>query len=225
MVIEHDCRLVLEKNEYFMMIPRKKVVSEPKTMHSYCGIDMGIRTFATVFGSEGCTEVDYHAASLDKLNKRIDGMRRNRFHPLEVKQRLRTRRRKLNKCERRKTNMVDELHWKTIRCILNKHNFVFYGDIKSHDIVKDGENRWLNRRFQDLRLCEFKQRLEEKCIERNRYFVAVDEHYTTKTCSCCGTMNEPGKSKVYHCSSCKRTMGRDVNAAKNILMKGIVRFL
>ncbi len=50
MVIEHDCRLVLEKNEYFMMIPRKKVVSEPKTMHSYCGIDMGIRTFATVFG-------------------------------------------------------------------------------------------------------------------------------------------------------------------------------
>ena len=220
--IENDCRLVFDKNEYFMMVPRKKKITEERKADSYCGIDMGIRTFATMYGSNGLTEIDYDGNQLDKINKKLDNIRSKRIRPLKLNQRLRTRRRHLNKLERRKEHLVDELHWKSINMILNKNHLVFYGDIKSHDIVKSGENRWLNRRFQDLKLYKYKQRLEEKCIERNRMFTAVNECYTTKTCSMCGTMNDPGKSKVYHSMKCKRKIGRDVNAAKNILMKGIL---
>ena len=220
MEIEHDCRLVREKNEYFVMIPRKKEITESRQCTTYCGIDMGVRTFATVVGSQGIKEVNYCSSVLDKLNNKIDMLR---IRPLRVHQGIRTRKRKMHQYERRKENMINELHWKTIRCILNENNLIFYGDIKSHGIVKDGKNKWLNRRFQDLKHCKFKQRLEEKCIERNRMLVLLDEHFTTKTCSTCGTLHDPGKSKVYQCSLCNKTMGRDVNAAKNILMKGMIR--
>ena len=222
MEIENDCRLLFDKNEYFIMVPRNKEITETRKAETYCGIDMGIRTFSTIYGSNGVSEIDYNGNTLDKLNKKLDGIRKQRNRPLNKAQRLRSRRRNMNKLERRKENLVDELHWKSIRMLLNNHDLIFYGDIKSHDIVKTGENKWLNRRFQDLKLFKYKQRLEEKCKERNKLFILVKEHYTTKTCSICGSQNEPGKSKVYQCKRCKKEVGRDVNAAKNILMKGIL---
>ena len=32
---------------------------------------------------------------------------------------------------------MDELHWKTINRLLKMNDFIFYGDIKSHDVVKN----------------------------------------------------------------------------------------
>jgi transposase len=51
------------------------------------------------------------------------------------------------------------------------------------------------------------------------------EYYTTKTYSFCSSMNTPGLSRVYECKNCKKNIERDVNEAKNILMKGIVTHL
>ena len=51
--------------------------------------------------------------------------------------------------------------------------------------------------------------------------VSYQYSYTTQTCSFCGSMYKPGLSRVYHCRNCEKSIGRDVNAAKNILMKGI----
>ena len=49
----------------------------------------------------------------------------------------------------------------------------------------------------------------------------VPEHYTTKTCSNCGAINDHvGCKEVFECSKCNLVTGRDMNAAKNIKMKG-----
>jgi hypothetical protein len=40
---------------------------------------------------------------------------------------------------------------KTIHDLIKKNDSIYYGDIKSHGIVKDGENRTLNRNFKNLR--------------------------------------------------------------------------
>jgi putative transposase len=64
-----------------------------------------------------------------------------------------------------------------------------------------------------------------KTKEWNKLLFVLPEEYTTKTCSCCGTLNDPKCSKIYYCEKCNIHMGRDVNASKNILMKGIKTFL
>ena len=111
----------------------------------------------------------------------------------------------------------------TLKCCFQQHcfNCLIYGDIKSHDIVKNGKNRTLNTSMNNLKFFKFKQRLLFKSIERGKKVLEVKEQYTTQTCSFCGSMYKPGLSRVYHCRNCEKNIGRDVNAAKNILMKGI----
>ena len=120
------------------------------------------------------------------------------------------------------TARPNSFHWKTIRWLLDNLDLVLYGDIKSHGIVQQGENKKLHRRVNTLKFFSFKQRLLHRARLERKRIVLVPEHYTTRTCSSCGTLNDPGSSKVYHCSFCRTHVGRDVNAAKNILMKGMI---
>jgi Putative transposase DNA-binding domain. len=50
----------------------------------------------------------------------------------------------------------------------------------------------------------------------------VDEFYTSKMCSVCGTIDEKlGKSKIYNCKNCGLKIERDFNGARWILIKSI----
>jgi putative transposase len=219
-VIEHDCRLVRQKNIFWIIIPIPIEITAKKPPINYCGIDPGTKTFMTSFGNNGCIEYKHNDKTLQKLNKKINYLTDRRRTD-----RGRVRKKKINRIENRKANLVDELHWKTINRLLKMNDFIFYGDIKSHDIVKNGKNHTLNTDMNNLKFFKFKQRLLFKSIERGKKVYEVKEHYTTQTCGFCGSMYKPGLSRVYHCRNCKKNIGRDVNAAKNILMKGIISFL
>ena len=219
-VIEHDCRLVKQKNIFWVIIPIPVEITEKKPPKNYCGIDPGVKTFMTSFGNNGCIEYKHNDKILQKLDKKISYLTDRRRTD-----RGRVRKKKINKIEIRKANLIDELHWKTINRLLKMNDFIFYGDIKSHDIVKNGKKRTLNTDMNNLKFFKFKQRLLFKAIERGKKVYETKEHYTTQTCSFCGSMYMPGLSRVYHCKNCEKHIGRDVNAAKNILMKGIVMHL
>jgi putative transposase len=52
--------------------------------------------------------------------------------------------------------------------------------------------------------------------------ILVPEHYTTKTCSCCGVINENvGSKEIFQCSHCNLKTGRDMNASRNMKLKGL----
>jgi len=48
---------------------------------------------------------------------------------------------------------------------------------------------------------------------------------TTKTCSCCFEVNDPGASERYNCDHCGKKMGRDINASKNIYIQQIAEII
>ena len=216
LVIEHDCRLIKHKNEYWVIVPIPIEVSKKKSPVNYCGIDPGTKTFMTCFGNNGCVEYKHDESILRMLDSKIKFLKDNRRI-----NRKRVHKKLINRLEKRKESLVNELHWKTINRLLKMNDFIFYGDIKSHDIVKNGKNRTLNTDMNNLKFFKFKQRLLFKAIERGKKVFEIKEHYTTQTCSFCGSMYKPGLSRVYQCKNCKKNIGRDVNAAKNILMKGI----
>ncbi len=118
------------------------------------------------------------------------------------------------------------MHWSCIKDLLETNDLVFFGDIKSHNIVKNKKNQnVLNRRLNNLKFYLFKQRLLYKSKIYGKQVFFIPEHYTTKMCSFCGKLNDPGRSKIYNCSSCKINVDRDINASKNILIKGILKSL
>jgi len=68
-----------------------------------------------------------------------------------------------------------------------------------------------------------KQRLIYKAGTLGKPVYLVPEHFTTKTCSSCGNINQyVGSSEIFTCNTCNFIAGRDVNAAKNIKMKGLL---
>ena len=219
--INNDCRIIMQKGEYWVIIPIPYEVEEKKKPVNYCGIDPGVRTFMTCFGNDGYTEFEHDNKYIKKLDNKIHNLQT--FFKLtgSIAKKVRLRKKKLNKLEKRKENIINELHWTTINKILENNDFIFYGDLKSHDVVKDGKNKTLNTDMMNLKFYKFKQRLLFKAEEKNKKVFEVKEQYTTKTCSFCGSLNDPKESKIYECKSCNIKIGRDINASKNILMKGI----
>ena len=76
----------------------------------------------------------------------------------------------------------------------------------------------------------FKTMLEYKSHQAGVVFEIVNENYTTQTCSCCGSIpasSPKGRAglriREWVCSECGAAHERDVNAAKNILARGLAR--
>ena len=210
--ISNDCRIIKRKGEYWLCIPVSYQIEERKKPENYCGIDPGVRTFMSTFGNQGAMEYEHNQKYLMKLDRKKASLKKYSRN---------IRKAKLNKLEKRKESMINELHWKTITHLLKNNDFLFYGNIKSHGIVKNGKNKRLNTDLNNLKFYQFKERLLYKAEEKNKKVYVINEEYTTKTCSFCGCMNEPGSLKVYQCTTCRKQVGRDINASKNILMKGI----
>ena len=164
---------------------------------------------------------NYNKENKDKLVGRLSGYE-SQLRAYKSKKNIRNHRKRIiSKYEIKKSNLIDELHYKTINDLLKNNDYIFYGDIKSHGIVKHKKNNILNRNTNDLKFYKFKQRLIDKAKEKNKVIYLVNESFTTKTCSACGNVNNfVGSSEIYKCKnkSCNIHIGRDINAAKNILI-------
>lgn len=215
----NDVRLQKRHGEYWLFIPYKVDNSKRKTPVSCCGVDPGIRTFMTIFNDKSeITEVTYCQALLKKLNAKLLMLKDIKNIP-EIP---RCRKRDLLKIERRKENIITDLHWKTINELLNSYNVIFYGDIKSHAIVKNKKShKNLNRCINDMRFYQFRQKLQYKADVLGKLVILVPEQNTTKTCSFCGTMKTVGAERIYTCDHCGIEIGRDVNSGRNMLIKGL----
>jgi IS605 OrfB family transposase len=214
--IEHNCDLIKIRNEYFVYVTISYDREPLKIPEVVCGIDPGLRTFMTMYSNDGIYEYNHDDTKRQSLNSKIDLLKTLKKH---------TRKKAITKLEQKRSNIVDELHWLVINDIVKRNDLILYGDIKSHDTVKHGKNKFNNRMFNDLKFYKFKMRFMYKALRNGKKIVPVNEMYTTKGCSKCGTLNQDvGTSKIYNCinSSCKYISGRDINSAKNILMKGLV---
>ena len=81
-------------------------------------------------------------------------------------------------------------------------------------------NKMTKRLMYCFKFYQFKQKLQNKCNERNCNLMIVDESYTSKTCGNCGKLHNKLKgNKVFNCPSCKISIDRDINGARNILIK------
>jgi transposase len=212
--IQNNCDLIKIHGNYYiyLSVPYSIPKIEKEPIYSVCGIDPGVRTFMNIYTPSGCSQIPT-CQHLYKLRKKIN----------TLKEFKRIRKKSISRIEKKLKSRVDNMHWNTINSITSRYNIVLYGDIKSHDIVKDRCNSTLNTIVNDIKFYTFKQRLAYKCIKKNVIFKAVPEYYTTQTCSNCGNLHKKiGSNEVFDCPSCDNVSHRDYNAAKNIFMKGLI---
>ena len=127
-------------------------------------------------------------------------------------------------CKRRYKikNMVNDLHWKTVNLLCKNFNNIYIGKMSTKDIVKKHGNlaKSTKKYCYALSHFTFRERLKSKAEEYKVNVKEVCEAYTSKTCGGCGKINKNlGSSKVFKCPTCSFKIGRDINGARNILIK------
>ena len=206
-------------DEYLLLIPiktkNKEINNKTKNIIS---LDPGLRTFMVgVSEKESLNIADGINDIIVKDIKRLETIIDNKDIPKRIK--------KKNEIliNRKISNKIDDLHWKSIKYLTHNYKIIFLGDMSAKDIVN--RNNSVLKKYQKIACLRtkyflFKTRLEFKCKLNNIYFKYIYESYTSKTCSICSNYyKELEGSKIYYCQKCNNTIDRDINGARNIYIK------
>ena len=88
--------------------------------------------------------------------------------------------------------------------------------------MKMGRSRGMRKSIVDVAWTQFIEMTVAKAEEAGRRVILVNPHNTTKRCSTCGEMVPKKLSeRVHTCPHCGLVLGRDHNAALNMLQRGL----
>lgn len=183
------------------------------------GLDLGLRYF--IADSDGNTvdcpkfyrtaEKALNRANRQKSVKFIKGQKQSRnYH----KARQRYARKHLRVSRQR-----EEWCKKLAHCVIQSNDLVAYEDLNVRGIVK---NRHLAKSISDAGWSTFRRWLEYFGQKYGKVTVAVAPHFTSQNCSNCGErVKKSLATRTHQCPHCGHVADRDVNAAVNILLKGL----
>ena len=118
-----------------------------------------------------------------------------------------------------KNKRKDFLH-KLSRRIVKENSVICVEKLNIKGMLEDNW-RVLNKSILDGGWYDFRMKLRYKSVEEGSKIIEVDPKNTTATCSNCGIVKHKELGERIHSCQCGLKIGRDVNAAINILRVGM----
>jgi IS605 OrfB family transposase len=209
------------EGEYYLCAPRVKEFDQTDSIRT-CAIDPGVRSFITIYDPHGLTlsvddtrnHIFNKCLLIDRLQSKLSR---------ENKKRIRHRlRRMIYRGYQRVKAMISDMHQKISKWLSENYNEVLLPKFETSQMTSKQKriSSSTTRAMLTWSHYKFKMLLNYKMGRTGGRVIECQEHYTTKTCSCCGRINHNIKAqKVFTCPHCKLTTDRDVNAARNIFLK------
>jgi len=209
---------------YYIISPFSYDFQYTSNRNQYCGIDMGIRTFATVYSQNKTEEIGTNLTSkIDLYNKRMDKIKSDKDNTIltEIKYK-----KILNKYGNRMRNRIDDLHKKVSVYLCENYENIFLGKISSQNIISNDKSNLSDtnkRRMQVLSFYKFRERINIISKKYKSNIKLINEYNTSKMCHNCENIYKNlGCKKIYKCKKCKIEIDRDINASINIYKKGFL---
>jgi putative transposase len=222
-------KLVRKHNRYYIHIVKLKhqgIDFDTFTgRKNVCALDPGTGTFHTYYSEDSCGKIAPEAGNvvfrrclnIDKLiskSSKMTGRKRS-----NIRRAIRNARRKLS-------NKIDDLHWKTASFLCKSFHNIFLPHFNTKIMANRAKRKISSktaRAMLTLSHHKFSQRLKSKAEEKGVSLLMVDEPYTSQICGFCFHRNEKLKlsQRVYKCQMCLVEMDRDVNGARNILLRSL----
>lgn len=141
-------------------------------------------------------------------------------HRLEDFRNLNKARIMLGRWHARVANMRKDYLQKITTELVRNYDLIVIENLKASNMMK---NHNLARPIAEASFFEFKRELEYKCKWYGKRLVVVAPNYTTQICHDCGfhSGKKPLEIREWDCPNCGVHHDRDVNAAKNILDRGL----
>src|SRR5699024_10770494 len=198
------------------------------------GLDLGVRDLAITSDGDVFENPKYARKAKEKL-ARIDRYLSRKREQAKKDGRKLEDSKNYQKCkvkrarahEKVKNQREDGLH-KATSTLIKNHDFVAVEDLSASNLMK---NHKLAFALGDVSWHSFSTKLKYKAERNGKTIQVIDRFYaSTQICSECEEKSGPcGLSQLnvreWTCSNCGVTHDRDVNAAKNILAKGVEDFL
>jgi putative transposase len=201
--------------------------------------DLGIKTLATgvntqgrVFHIGGFKGGAWYNRQLDTIRSKRDRCQKAPTGQKKSRRYLRLTHTYQRVSEKKRNKQTDCLH-KASSLIAYRvvASTIVIGDLSQRQMVtkahqeKQRQNRRLHRAvFNDWGLYRFVQMLGYKCLHAGKDLARIDERYTSKDCSVCGSRQDmPLWKRAYRCGTCGLVMDRDENSAVNILQRFLAR--
>lgn len=186
---------------------------QPRT-EPVAGLDLGCTTFATI-SSGGTIEEVAPPKPYAKAKRKLRRLQR----VLSRRQKGSKRRRKavlrVAKAHKRVADIRTDFLHQLSRRVVKKHGTVVLEDLS----VKGMARGMLAGTIADLGFGEFRRQCEYKATEESAHVVVAPRFYpSSKTCSGCGAVKADLslKERTYRCDACGLSIGRDINAARNL---------
>jgi len=178
------------------------------------GIDFGLKTYLTLSDGqvvENPQFLKHNLASLRKASRKFSNAKRGSNN-------RRRKRMDLDRCHEKVVNSRTDWQWKLAHTICRSYDNIFV-----EDLVLTGMSKRWGRKMNDLAHGRFVEILGMVASKYGCNLHKIDRFYpSSKTCEC-GFVNEnlSLKDREWVCPNCGRTNDRDLNAARNILRRGI----
>ena len=205
--------------KYFVSVCFTDIVTEPlpKTGKKV-GIDLGISKFITTSDMYEVLNPKYletEMAKLKKLHKSLS--RKSNGNKNKEKARL-----KLARCYEKITNQRKDFLNKLSKMLVEEYDLIVVEDLKIENLLK---NHSLAQSISSVSWGSFVRMLQYKAEWYGKRVVKVDTFFpSSQLCNSCGCKNKDVKNlkiREWECPVCGSHNHRDLNAAKNILNKGL----
>jgi len=216
-----DCRLICKRRKWYLSVPEQIATVRPENQGRTVAIDPGIRKFATFFSAESFGHIGHHdIGMINRLCHHLDDLlsRSSKTHA----RRRRRMRMAADRLRDRIENLIDELHWKTIRFLTDNFDVIVYPTFAPSQMVPKSVRkigRKSVRAMLNWSFGKFAVRLAQKCAERGRVLIRNSEAYTSKTNTFTGELMKIGGRESYLHEGCR--IDRDLAGARNILLRAL----
>ncbi|WP_129677179.1 RNA-guided endonuclease TnpB family protein [Candidatus Chloroploca sp. Khr17] len=181
------------------------------------GVDVGLASFATLSTGAEIENPRFYRrdeADLKRVQQRKDAAKNAQNWPEHAKQKG-----ILARIHERIANRRSDFAHKRSRELVNAYQVMVFEDLAPMEM---GRSRGMRTSILDVAWTQFMQMTIAKAEEAGRRVILVNPKNTTKLCSSCGELVPKALSERIHtCPHCGLVMGRDHNAALNLLHRGL----
>lgn len=192
--------------------------ARPRENDDAIGIDWGVKTPATTTNPQfnlGYTpRVKNNAKALVRYQKRME-----RHRKAQQWENYRKARKKAAKLHRKLKNQRKEQSRKWAQRVAKNHSIIAVEDFKPKFVMA---NKRLAKKASENAIGMVKCELVEAAKTYGCNLILVDPKYTTMDCSHCGARLKTRLElhvRTFHCEQCGMILDRDVNAARNMLIR------
>ncbi len=220
---EYGTQLVYRRGAWFAVFPEPFQLKDSHS-NKMIALDPGVRSFLTGYDGDKVIEIGNNdIGRITRLCQHLDDLI-SRSTKVNAKSR-KSMRRAANKLRDKIQNLVNEVHKKVAYYLTNNYRVIFLPHFESSQMVAKSGRKIRSKTVRSMLTWahyRFKLTLKHQASKRGCMVIDVSEAHTSKTCGVCGHRHiKLGGNKVHKCPNCGTETSRDVNGARNIMLRAL----